>query len=212
MFTGIVECVGIIRNIQHTQKGKRFTIQAEAYKNETLIIGESIAVEGVCLTVTGIEANGIFTADASPETLNLTTLGRLKSNDAVNLERALTLSSRLGGHLIAGHVDAVATILQIQNLGEFQKWVVQIPSGLERYVAAKGSVALAGVSLTVNRIVNGSGMELMLIPHTVESTTLRYRKTGDGINLEVDMLARYVERLLDANSDTDSRLKSLLTD
>lgn len=156
--------------------------------------GESIAVEGICLTVDAFDDAG-FEVDASAETLKKTTLGALKPGMQVNLERALRLSDRLGGHLVSGHVDGVGTLQSRSAVGEAWRYVVEIPSDLRGFVAQKGSLTVSGVSLTVNALTD-TGCELMLIPHTLARTTLEKLQPGARLNLEVDLIARYVARLL----------------
>lgn len=161
-----------------------------------LTLGESIAVDGVCLTVTRYHDNLLW-VDVSPETLQRTVLGRRGARDSVNLERALRLQDRLGGHLVLGHVDGVGRISTIQNKGAFQEWAITPPPSLLRYVAEKGSICVDGISLTVSRL-EADRFWLALIPTTLAETTLPRRKVGDEVNLEVDVLARYVERLMAA--------------
>lgn len=163
-----------------------------------LTLGESIAVDGVCLTVTQFHDN-LFWVDVSPETLQRTVLGRRATRGSVNLERALRLQDRLGGHLVLGHVDGVGRISAIQNKGGFQEWAVTPPAALLRYIAEKGSICVDGISLTVSRL-EADRFWLALIPTTLAETTLPQRKVGDEVNLEVDLLARYVERLMAAGA------------
>ncbi len=159
-----------------------------------LALGESIAVDGICLTVTRF-SDSTFWVDVSPETLERTALASRYSRGPVNLERALRLQDRLGGHLVLGHVDGVGKVDSIQTQGAFQEWAITPPPGLMRYIAAKGSICVDGISLTVSR-VEATRFWLALIPTTLSQTTLVHRKPGDEVNLEVDLLARYVERLL----------------
>lgn len=160
-------------------------------------LGESISVEGVCLTVDVFDADG-FEVDASSETLEKTTIGSLKAGAGVNLERALTLSDRLGGHLVSGHVDGVGSIVSKQASGDAIRYLIEVPAELRRFVAQKGSITVSGVSLTVNALTS-TGCELMLIPHTLGRTTLGAASAGTRVNLEVDLIARYVARLLDGS-------------
>ncbi len=155
--------------------------------------GDSIAVAGVCLTALDIDA-ARFAADVSNETLALTTLGRLPAGAAVNLEKALRLSDRLGGHLVSGHVDGVGTVVAIEGDARSQRWTFAAPVALARYIAVKGSVCVDGASLTVNA-VDGARFAVNLIPHTQAVTTFGQRRVGDAVNIEVDLIARYAERL-----------------
>ena len=161
---------------------------------EELRLGESVAVNGACLTVVEVRPP-IFEADVSPETLKRTTLGRLRPGDRVNIERALRWGDRLGGHLVSGHVDGVGEVLSRTERTDFFFFRIRAPENVATYLVEKGSVAVDGVSLTVNR-VEGLNFEIAVIPHTAEITTLGFRKPGDPVNLEVDLLAKYVEKLL----------------
>jgi riboflavin synthase len=194
MFTGIVEEMGRVRSIEERQAGRRFCFAAGRVLTDAEI-GASIAVSGVCLTVTALEPGG-FCVDAVPETLSRTTLGGLRVGDAVNLERPLTLEQRLGGHLVQGHVDGVGEVLEVRPEGDGVRVTLLIPPPLRRYVAEKGSLAVDGVSLTIA----GAGhdrCDVALIPHTLEVTTSGGYASGTRVNLEVDLLARYLARLLD---------------
>ncbi|MBL37376.1 MAG: riboflavin synthase [Xanthomonadales bacterium] len=195
MFTGIVKAQGRIESIEPAHGGKRLTISADALAGFGLQVGDSIAVNGVCLTALDPQPSS-FAADASPETLNLTSLGRLSSGSTVNLEPALKAGDALGGHLVSGHVDGMAMLVEMHDEGDNRRMRFEAPESLARYIAHKGSVTLDGVSLTVNR-VEGRFFELNLIPHTLEVTTLGGLSPGDPVNLEVDQIARYLERLLD---------------
>jgi riboflavin synthase len=197
MFTGIVEATGRLRRISGTQASFRAAITARLRGRE-LELGESIAVNGVCLTVAAITGAG-FEADVSVETTLRTTLGALAPDAEVNLERAAALGDRLGGHLVSGHVDGLARVVRTERADEGLLVELCAPDELARYIAEKGSVALDGVSLTVNRVA-GANFELMLIPHTLAVTTLKHMATGSEHNLEVDLLARYVARFLEATS------------
>jgi len=195
MFTGIVKARGRLSRIAPTAGGKRLRIESDALAGFALVPGDSIAVNGVCLTALAPEA-AAFEADASRETLDLTTLGRLEAGAEVNLEPALKAGDALGGHLVSGHVDGIATLVEVEPLGDNRRMRFEAPATLARYIAHKGSVTLDGVSLTVNR-VDGAMFELNLIPHTLEITTLGALGPGDPVNLEVDQIARYLERLLE---------------
>ncbi|WHZ17904.1 MAG: Riboflavin synthase eubacterial/eukaryotic [Rhodanobacteraceae bacterium] len=194
MFTGIVQATGTVARRETRGGDLRLTLTAPALGVDDIALGDSIAVSGCCLTVVE-RAGDALAFDASNETLSLTTLGGLREGDAVNLEKALRLSDRLGGHLVSGHVDGIGTIVAIEPDARSQRWRVTAPHALSRYTAAKGSVCVDGVSLTVNAVA-GDTFEVNLIPHTVEHTTFRNRRVGDRVNLEIDLLARYVERLL----------------
>ncbi|MEX0916147.1 MAG: riboflavin synthase [Wenzhouxiangellaceae bacterium] len=198
MFTGIVKAQGRIASIELARGGKRLTIAADALAGFGLQVGDSIAVNGVCLTALDPQSAS-FAADVSPETLELTTLGRLEAGAAVNLEPALKAGDALGGHLVSGHVDGMATLVDMHyegDQGDNRRMRFEAPERLARYIAHKGSVTLDGVSLTVNR-VDGTFFQLNLIPHTLEVTTLGHLTSGDPVNLEVDQIARYLERLLE---------------
>jgi riboflavin synthase len=198
MFTGIVEEVGSIRARQARGPGARLTIGCHF---QSLVMGESISVAGVCLTVDGILEGG-FEADASAETLERSSLASARPGSRVNLERALLPTSRLGGHLVGGHVDATARLLSRSALGEATQLRFALPDALARYVAPKGSIAIDGVSLTVNAVTDGgsgdgAGFDVVVIPHTLRATTLVDLQPSDLVNLEADVLARYVVRQLD---------------
>ncbi|MBF0218160.1 MAG: riboflavin synthase [Gammaproteobacteria bacterium] len=194
MFTGIIECVGKVSAITPTGPDSRLTIDAATLDRSDLRLGDSVAVNGVCLTVTALTNRG-FSADISRESLSLTTHGALKPGDRVNLEKALTLQSRLGGHLVSGHVDGIGRVTTLEQVGFSQRIEIEAPSALLRYIAAKGSIAVDGISLTVNRL-QGARFELNIIPHTLAGTTLDSLRVGMMVNLEVDQIARYVERLM----------------
>lgn len=162
--------------------------------------GESVAVNGACLTVLEPSAEG-FSADVSPETLERTNLGALKAGDPVNLERALTLSQRLGGHLVSGHVDGVGVIRRLERQGDYHLLEVAAPASVTRYCIEKGSIAIDGISLTINE-VNGSAIACMIIPHTMEATNLGTRRVGDRVNLEADLIGKYVEKLASPAAST----------
>ena len=198
MFTGIIEGVGRIRAIEPRGGDVRLHVEVGGLPFDAVQLGESIAVNGVCLTVIAFDAVS-FQADASTETLALTTLGRLRPGSAVNLERAMRPTDRLGGHLVSGHVDGVGQVLAIAPDARAQRWRFRAPPALLRYIAKKGSICVDGVSLTVNE-VDADGFEVALIPHTVAHTAFADTAVGDAVNLEIDLVARYVERLLGANA------------
>lgn len=192
MFTGIITDIGRVRAVER-QGDTRFTI-ATAFAMETVPIGASIANNGVCLTVIE-KGEGWFAVQASAETLSKTTLGAWTEGTRVNLERSLKLGDELGGHLVYGHVDGVAVLAAVRPEGDSLRLTFEAPDALARYVAPKGSVALDGVSLTVNE-VDGNRFGINIIPHTQTATTFGGLRPGDRVNMEADMLARYVARLV----------------
>jgi riboflavin synthase len=196
MFTGLIEGVGSLAALEPRGGDMRLRIAAGTLPFGDVALGESIAVSGVCLTVVEFDAES-FAADASTETLSLTTLGGLQAGRAVNLERAMRPTDRLGGHLVSGHVDGVGHVLSIHDDARAQRWRFAVPTALLKYIATKGSICVDGVSLTVNA-VDDAGFEVALIPHTVGHTAFSTTTVGDAVNLEVDLVARYVERLLSA--------------
>lgn len=194
MFTGIIQSVGTIAAVEAKGGEARVRIETNKLDMSDVTIGDSIAVSGVCLTAVDVSAQG-FTADVSGETLARTTLGRRRAGDPVNLEKALTLTTPLGGHLVSGHVDGVATVVSRREAGRSVLFRIKAPETLARYVAEKGSVCVDGVSLTVNT-VHGAAFEVNIVPHTLVETTLGKLKAESEVNLEVDILARYLERLM----------------
>ncbi|MGO4702782.1 riboflavin synthase [Dyella sp. 2RAB6] len=194
MFTGIIQTVGRIARLEPRGGDVRLYVDTAGLDLADVQLGDSIAVSGVCLTAVTLEPRG-FGADVSNETLALTTLGKLKAGDPVNLEKALRLADRLGGHLVSGHVDGMGKVVSITPDGRSQRWTFEVPANLARYIAAKGSICIEGTSLTVNE-VDGLRFGVNLIPHTVEHTVFHARRPGDAVNLEVDVVARYVERLM----------------
>jgi riboflavin synthase len=198
MFTGLVQAVGRVVEVKPQAAGVRITIDASALAPRPIRIGDSIAVGGACLTATAIEG-GRFSADVSRETLSKTVA--VAPGDEVNLETSLALGDSLGGHLVSGHVDGVGEVTRMTPVGESTELVLRAPLALARYLAVKGSVAVDGVSLTVNRVgddADGCEISINLIPHTLLATTLRHLAPGRRVNLEIDMVARYVERMLSA--------------
>ena len=192
MFTGIIQAVGKITHIAPLDDGVSWRIASGQLDLGDVKTGDSIAVNGVCLTVTAI-AEGQFSVDVSRETLNCTV--NMDKGNQVNLEKALRLSDRLGGHLVSGHVDGVGEVITFTPAGESHLLVLQMPMPLLKYIAKKGSITVNGVSLTVNT-VTADQIEINLIPHTISATTLNGLQAGAKVNIEVDMLARYVERLI----------------
>ncbi len=193
MFSGIVADVGTIVRADDREGGLRLAVETQALGMDDVQLGDSIAVNGVCLTVVNKDGR-TFGVDVSRETLNCT-VGLARQGARVNLEKALRLSDRLGGHLVSGHVDGVGEVTAFENLGESWRLAVRAPQALAKYIAAKGSITINGVSLTVNR-VSGADFEVNLIPHTLAVTTLNELKAGAKVNLEIDLIARYVERML----------------
>jgi riboflavin synthase len=191
VFTGIVEDVGAVRSLTPSGGGAVLTVET-AIPLAEVSLGDSIAVAGACLTVTA-RGERTFDADVSAETLSRTTLGRLRPGTAVNLERALTLSGRLGGHLVYGHADGTAAVREVRRSGDSHVFALRAGAPIMRYVVFKGSVALDGVSLTVS-LLRGDGFEVTLIPHTLERTTFGRLRAGDEVNVETDIVGKYVER------------------
>jgi riboflavin synthase len=201
MFTGIVAELGEVAGAEHHGDAASLTIRGST---EGVALGESIAVNGVCLTVTGI-LDGTFTADVMRETLSRSTLGTLTAGAPVNLERSARLADRIGGHLVQGHVDATATIISRAPAEHWDQVRISLPGTIARYVVEKGSIAVDGISLTVSALSppgpKDGWFEVCLIPETLKRTTLGARKPGEAVNLEVDMIAKYVERLLAQEGD-----------
>lgn len=193
MFTGIIETVGTLRSVRRERGGATLVIDAD-FESGPLVLGESISVEGPCLTVERIRGTG-FEAFASSETLERTTLGHLRSGQGVNLERAMKADGRFGGHIVTGHVDAVGTVRRVGTSGDAREVTIEADEAVLAFLVEKGSVTVSGVSLTVNG-VTGQAFTLMLIPHTLSGTTLEGLSPGDAVNLEVDVLARYVQSFL----------------
>jgi riboflavin synthase len=193
MFSGIIADVGIITRADDRDGGLRLSVATEVLGMDDVQLGDSIAVNGVCLTAVAIDGR-TFTVDVSRETLNCT-VGLEHQGAHVNLEKALRLSDRLGGHLVSGHVDGVGEVVAFNDIGESWRLVVRAPHQLAKFIAVKGSITINGVSLTVNHVA-GSEFEVNLIPHTLDMTTLNELKTGAKVNLEIDLIARYVERMM----------------
>lgn len=194
MFTGIIQTLGRIESLSPRGGAMRMAIAATDLDTSDVALGDSIAVSGPCLTAVAISP-GRFEVDVSPETLERTTLGGKRVGDAVNLEKALRLSDRLGGHLVSGHVDGLGEVLARVERDNCVQFTLRAPQALARYIAPKGSICIDGVSLTVNA-VDGAKFELLIIPHTLERTTLGELRAGSRVNLEIDLVARYLERLL----------------
>ncbi len=202
MFTGIISDIGQVIDIATSGELNRLRI-ASAYDAGTIPIGASIANSGACLTVVGVEPRGDGSAiafDVGAETLAVTTLGKLRAGGRVNLERSLRVGDELGGHMVSGHVDGVAEIVSRRDFDGMAHFLVRAPKDLAKFIAVKGSVALDGTSLTVNA-VEGDMFEALLIPHTLKVTTWGERKAGDKVNIEVDQMARYAARLMEAGRE-----------
>jgi riboflavin synthase len=194
MFTGLVQAVGTVRAVSPKGGDVELTIDAGTLGLDGVALGDSISVSGCCLTATSSEG-ACFTADVSRETLNVTTLRDWRAGMRVNLEKALCAGQALGGHYVTGHVDGIAAVVAMENDGRSHRVTFEVPSELARYIARKGSAAIDGVSLTVND-VDGPRFGVNLIPHTIDVTTFKARRAGDAVNIEVDLLAWYVEQLL----------------
>ena len=193
MFTGIIQTVGTVASIESHGGDTRLWIDASQLDLADVAVGDSICVSGVCLTAIALDG-AQFAADVSVETLSCTTLGALKIGNGVNLEKSLRLADRLGGHLVSGHVDGVGKVIAVAPDARSQRWTFELTDALARYVAAKGSICIDGVSLTVNEVEHNR-FGVNLIPHTIDVTTFRDKRAGDAVNIEVDLIARYVERL-----------------
>ena len=206
MFTGIVEEVGTIKSINRGQHSAVLTVRAKTVLEETRI-GDSIAVNGVCLTAVELPGNG-FWADVSRETLARTAFIDLKAGSRVNLEKALTPTSRLGGHLVSGHVDGVGEVVAREDNARAVQFRIRAPRELAKYIALKGSITVDGTSLTVNA-VNGAEFELTIVPHTLGETIMADYRPGRQVNLEVDLLARYLERLMMGDQAAEPKASGL---
>lgn len=194
MFTGIIQAIGTIADIATKGADSRFYIKTGRLPLHDVTIGDSIATNGVCLTVVELPGDG-FWADVSAETLNKTSFKHIKVGSRVNLEKALLATTPLGGHLVSGHVDGVAKVVERSIEGRSVQFRIQAPAALAKYIATKGSISVNGISLTVNA-VEGAVFSLNIVPHTLEKTTLDDCNRGDAVNIEVDIIARYLERLL----------------
>lgn len=206
MFTGIVEEIGKIEKISPIQGGYSIKIKSRKII-EDLAVNDSVSIDGVCLTATKIE-NPFFDADAVGATLEKTTFKNLKDDSSVNLERSLKLSDRLGGHLVQGHVNGIGSISEIRKLGENYLVKVIIPEELEKYLIKEGSIAINGISLTIADLIKNE-ISISVIPHTWRNTTFKDKKVNDEVNVEIDILAKYVEKLL---IGTDAKLNSSITE
>ena len=195
MFTGIVTSVGTVEDIAVVPAGKRFAVRS-TWESPNYTLGESIAVDGACMTVVTADDQQ-FAFEASPESLSKTTLCDLTVGDAVNLERALAVGDRMGGHYVTGHVDGVGSIAAIDPAGDCLKITIGVPASGLRYLVPKGSISIDGISLTINGVHDAHAtFDVMVIPHTQQETSLRDKGPGDAVNLEFDLLGKYVERLV----------------
>ena len=194
MFTGIIQAIGEVAAVQNSGGDIRLRINTGKLSLDDVGLGDSICTNGTCLTVTELPGDGYW-ADVSVETLNFTTLGKLQTGSRVNLEKALTATDRLGGHIVSGHVDGVGEVVSLQEDARSIRFVMRAPDGLAKYIAHKGSICIDGTSLTVNA-VNGAEFELNIIPQTMSETIFGQYRPGSAINLEVDVIARYLERLM----------------
>ena len=201
MFTGIIQAIGEIAEVQQRGGDVRLRIRTGKLPLDDVVLGDSIAVNGVCLTAVDLPGDG-FAADVSRETLSLTSLGQLTMGSRCNLEKALTLATRLGGHLVSGHVDGLGKVVERHDDARSVRFTIDVPDTLARYIAHKGSITVDGTSLTVNA-VNGSRFELNIVPHTLQETIMGDYQAGRRVNLEVDLVARYLERLLLGDQASD---------
>ncbi|MEW6702130.1 MAG: riboflavin synthase [Bacteroidota bacterium] len=202
MFTGLIEETGKLLLVENIAGGKRLKISVPKIFDD-LKIDDSVSVNGVCLTVTRLNGNA-FWCDAVGETLNKTTLANILQNDELNLERALRLADRIGGHLVQGHVNGIGSITQLRKLGENFFLEINLPRELLKYVVDEGSIAVDGISLTVAKVA-GTKIGISIIPHTWNKTNLRFRKIGDSVNIETDIFAKYVEKILNSTQKQDNR-------
>jgi len=194
MFTGIIESLGKIESIEDKGGDARFWIQTGKMNMADVQLGDSIAMNGVCLTAIELRSDA-YCADVSGETLSLTSLKQLKEGSTVNLEKALTLQTRLGGHMVSGHVDGLGVVIDRYDDGRSVRFIIEAPKSLAKYIAMKGSITVDGVSLTVNK-VDGCQFELNIVPHTLQETIMGGYQAASEVNLEVDLVARYLERLV----------------
>jgi len=194
MFTGIIESLGKIESIEDKGGDARFWIQTGKMNMTDVQLGDSIAMNGVCLTVIELRDDA-YSADVSGETLSLTSLKQLKAGSTVNLEKALTLQTRLGGHMVSGHVDGLGKVIDRYEDGRSVRFIIEAPKSLAKYISVKGSITVDGVSLTVNKL-DGCQFELNIVPHTLQETIMSGYRAGSEVNLEMDLIARYLERLM----------------
>ena len=199
MFTGIIQSKGNIKDIISSREGARLKINTNALDLSNSNIGDSIAVDGVCLTVTQLSGDG-FTADVSNETLACTTFSGLKQEQEVNLEKSLRANQGIDGHLVSGHVDGIGSVSSVEKDGDSVRIQIEAQNDIIKYIAKKGSICINGVSLTVNRVVKNI-FDVNIVPHTLSATTLADLSLNSNVNLEIDQIARYVERLLSQNEE-----------
>ena len=208
MFTGIIEDSGVVKSLAKTKAGARLFVESKVCSSGTKI-GDSININGACLTDTDIKG-AVLLFDISSETLDRTTLGRLKAGDCLNIERSLRADSRLGGHFVTGHIDTTGKLISKEDQGDFFKIEIEIPQNIMAYLAEKGSIAVDGISLTINALFKNS-FTVMLIPHTLSVTTLSWKKRGDYVNIEADILAKYTERFSRRSAKGDIDLPDNIT-
>jgi len=206
MFTGIIESLGKIESIEDKGGDARFWIQTGKMDMTDVHLGDSIAMNGVCLTAIELRDDA-YCADVSGETLSLTSLKQLKAGSTVNLEKALTLQTRLGGHMVSGHVDGLGKVIDRYEDGRSVRFIIEAPKSLAKYISVKGSITVDGVSLTVNKL-DGCQFELNIVPHTLQETIMGGYRAGSEVNLEVDLIARYLERLMLGESAAESKAGS----
>jgi len=206
MFTGIIQAIGTIADLQPKSGDMALVVNTGKLDMSDVALGDSIAVNGVCLTAIAM-TDSSFTADVSRETLSLTSLGALSKGSEANLEKALTLQTRLGGHMVSGHVDGLGIVKSRQNDGRSEHFVITAPDDISRYIATKGSITIDGVSLTVNR-VKDSDFEINIVPHTLQETIIGSYQAGTKVNLEVDVVARYLERLIQGGAINSGAINS----
>ena len=202
MFTGIISAIGDITNLEQRAGDARLTIRTGNLSLADVQLGDSIACNGACLTVIELTGEG-FVADVSVETLNLTTIGNWQTGSRINLEKAMRATDRLGGHIVSGHIDGIGEVMALEEDARSWRFRMRAPREIAKYIAHKGSITLDGTSLTVN-IVDGAEFELNIIPHTMTNTVMGDYKVGSTVNLEVDLVARYLERLLLGDKAADS--------
>ena len=203
MFTGIIAAVGQLKSLESRGGDIRLHIDPAKLDLTDVKLGDSIAINGVCLTVVEMASRSLQ-FDVSQETLQRTSLGQLKKGSEANLEKALAVGDRLGGHMVSGHVDGLGEVISKTASARSWQYKIKVPTELERYIAEKGSITIDGVSLTVNGVFDG-GFDINIIPHTLEETIIKHYQTGTRVNLEVDLIARYLERLLPQTGSTISR-------
>ena len=206
MFTGIIEAVGSIKSIKVNSQGARLEISTGKLDMSDVNLGDSIATNGVCLTVVAFDSNS-YSADVSSETLARTGLANYKNGQVVNLEKAMLPTTRFGGHMVSGHVDAVSEVVEISNNGNSTEYWIEMPDDIAPYIAEKGSVTIDGVSLTINSVAYNK-FRLTIVPHTAQETIIENYQVGSKVNVEVDVIARYIERLLLKKNESSSTSSS----